>query len=294
MTDASSKRRALAARVRERRFFAAPGVFDLISARLADTMGFECLYMTGYGATASYLGLPDAGIATYTQMADRARTIAEACATPLIADADTGYGGLLNVHHTVRGYEAGGVAGIQIEDQEFPKKCGHTPGRRVIPLHDMLNKIKVAVDARRDPDFLIVARTDARTGLGLDEAIRRGQAFAAAGADVVFVESPESAQEFARVGREIDVPLLANMVEQGRSPLLDRDTLSGYGFALAIHPGAGFMAAAKALEQVYGYLRANGSTSGMAQPLYSFEQMNKLMGFEEVWAFDRKWADTQR
>ena len=294
MTDASSKRRALAARVRERRFFAVPGVFDLISARLADTMGFECLYMTGYGATASYLGLPDAGIATYTQMADRARTIAEACATPLIADADTGYGGLLNVHYTVRGYEAGGVAGIQIEDQEFPKKCGHTPGRRVVPLDDMLNKIKVAVDARRDPDFLIVARTDARTGLGLDEAIRRGQAFAEAGADVVFVESPESAQEFERLGREIDAPLLANMVEQGRSPLLDRDTLSRYGFALAIHPGAGFMAAAEALKQVYGYLRENGSTRGMAQPLYSFEEMNKLMGFEEVWAFDRKWADTQQ
>jgi 2-methylisocitrate lyase-like PEP mutase family enzyme len=294
MTDATAKRRALAARVRERRFFVAPGVFDLISARLADGMGFDCLYMTGYGATASYLGLPDAGIATYTQMADRARAMAEACATPLIADADTGYGGLLNVHHTVRGYEAAGVSGIQIEDQEFPKKCGHTPGRRVIPLEQMVNKIKVAVEARRDPNFLIVARTDARTGLGLDEAIRRGQAFAAAGADVVFVESPESAQEFERVGREIDAPLLANMVEQGRSPLLARDTLTQYGFTMAIHPGVGFMAAAQALEQVYGYLLENGTTKGMAQPLYSFADMNRLMGFEEVWAFDRKWADEQQ
>lgn len=294
MTDATAKRRALAARVRERRFFAAPGVFDLISARLADSMGFECLYMTGYGATASYLGLPDAGIATYSQMADRAGAMARACATPLIADADTGYGGLLNVHHTVRGYEAAGVAGIQIEDQEFPKKCGHTPGRRVVPLADMINKIKVAVDAREDADFLIVARTDARTGLGLDEAIRRGQAFAEAGADMVFVESPESAQEFERVGREIDAPLLANMVEQGRSPVLDRDTLARYGFAMSIHPGVGFMAAAQALQQVYGYLLQNGSTAGMTQPLYSFEDMNKLMGFEEVWAFDRKWADAQQ
>lgn len=291
MIDTASKRRALASRIRERRFFVAPGVYDLISAKVADSLGFSCLYMTGYGATASYLGLPDAGIATYTQMADRARTMAGATATPLIADADTGYGGLLNVHHTVRGYEDAGVAGIQIEDQEFPKKCGHTPGRRVIPLEDMVTKIKVAVDARRDPDFLIVARTDARTSLGLDEAIRRGQAFAAAGADVVFVESPESAEEFQRVGKEIDAPLLANMVEQGRSPVLDRDTLTGLGFAMAIYPGTGFMAAAQTLRQAYGYLHAHGSTQGMEQPLFGFEEMNKLMGFEEVWAFDRKWAD---
>jgi len=291
MIDTASKRRALASRIRERRFFVAPGVYDLISAKVADSLGFSCLYMTGYGATASYLGLPDAGIATYTQMADRARTMAGATATPLIADADTGYGGLLNVHHTVRGYEDAGVAGIQIEDQEFPKKCGHTPGRRVIPLEDMVTKIKVAVDARRDPDFLIVARTDARTSLGLDEAIRRGQAFAAAGADVVFVESPESAEEFQRVGKEIDAPLLANMVEQGRSPVLDRDTLTGLGFAMAIYPGTGFMAAAQTLRQAYGYLHEHGSTQGMEQPLFGFEEMNKLMGFEEVWAFDRKWAD---
>jgi len=290
MTDAASKRRALAQRLRQRDFFVAPGVYDLISARIADAMDFACLYMTGYGATASYLGLPDAGIATYTQMADRARAIAEATSAPLIADADTGYGGLLNVHHTVRGYEAAGVSGIQIEDQEFPKKCGHTPGRKVVPLDDMLTKIKVAVDARQDDNFLIVARTDARTGMGLDEAIHRGQAFAEAGADVVFVESPESAEEFARVGAEIDAPLLANMVEQGRSPLLDGDTLTGYGFAMAIFPGAGFMTAAEALKRTYGYLQEHKTTKGNPQPLYSFEEMNRLMGFEEVWAFDKKWA----
>ncbi len=290
MTDTAAKRSALAGRVRARQFFVAPGVFDLISARLADTTGFACLYMTGYGVTASCLGLPDAGIATFTQMLDRARAIAEATDTPLIADADTGYGGLLNMHHTVRGYEHAGVCGIQIEDQEFPKKCGHTPGRRVIPLQDMVTRIKVAVDARRDADFLVVARTDARTALGLDEAIRRGQAFAEAGADVVFVESPESAEEFARVGREIDAPLLANMVEQGRSPLLDRDTLEGYGFTLAIFPATGFMAAAEAVRGAYAYLHEHGSTVGMPQPLYDFASMNRLMGFEEVWAFDRKWA----
>ena len=161
----------------------------------------------------------------------------------------------------------------------------------MIPLADMITKIKVAVDARRDPDFLIVARTDARTSLGLDEAIRRGQAFAEAGADVVFVESPESAAEFQRVGKEVDAPLLANMVEQGRSPVLDRDTLTDFGFAMAIYPGTGFMAAAETLRRSYAYLHEHGSTQGMAQPLFGFEEMNKLMGFEEVWAFDRKWAD---
>jgi 2-methylisocitrate lyase-like PEP mutase family enzyme len=290
MTDTASKRRALATRIRSKEFFAAPGIFDMISTRMADSMGFECLYMTGYGAAASYLGLPDVGIATYTEMANRARMMAESSSTPLIADADTGYGGLLNMHHTVRGYEAAGVCGIQIEDQEFPKKCGHTPGRRVIALADMVTRIKVAVDARIDDNFLIVARTDSRTGLGIDHAIERGQAFAAAGADVVFVESPESAEEFERIGREIDAPLVANMVEQGRSPLLDADTLRGYGFAFAIFPGCGFMAVAEALRSVYSHLHQHGSTTGLQQPMYGFEQMNKLMGFEEVWEFDRKWA----
>jgi len=290
MTDPASKRRALAERVRARRFFVAPGVYDLISARIAGGMGFACLYMTGYGVTASALGLPDAGIATFTQMVERARAIAGATDTPLIADADTGYGGLLNVHHTVRGYEEAGVAGIQIEDQEFPKKCGHTPGRKVIPLRDMVDKIKVATEARRDPDFLVVSRTDARTGLGLDEAIARGRAFAEAGADVVFVESPESAAEFERIGREIDAPLLANMVEQGSSPLLDRDTLTRLGFALAIYPGTGFRVAAQAVHDAYAHLHEHGSTLGLRQSVFPFEDMNRLMGFDEVWAFERRWA----
>src|SRR3712207_4552028 len=162
----------------------APGVYDMISLRIADRMGFDALYMTGYGTVASYLGLPDAGLATYTDMIARVTAMARMAATPLIADGDTGYGGLLNVQHTVRGYEAAGAAAIQLEDQEFPKKCGHTPGRRVIPLEDMVAKIKVAVEARSSEDFLIVARTDARTSLGLDEALRRGAAYRGGGAAV--------------------------------------------------------------------------------------------------------------
>jgi 2,3-dimethylmalate lyase len=156
---AQAKRTRFRQRLSEPGLIVAPGVFEMISARMADRMGFDILYMTGYGAVASYLGLPDAGLATYTDMVSRASAIAQGTETPLIADADTGYGGLLNMAHTVRGYEAAGVTGIQLEDQEFPKKCGHTPGRRVIPMRDMVKKIKVAIESRTSPDFLIVART---------------------------------------------------------------------------------------------------------------------------------------
>ena len=180
-------------------FITAPGVFELISALIADRMGFKALYVTGYGTVASALGLPDAGLASYSQMIDRIGRIAEMTKTPVIADADTGYGGLLNVRHTVRGYEEAGVTAIQIEDQEFPKKCGHTPDRRVIPVADMVRKIRVASDSRSSSDFLIIARTDARTGLGLDEAIRRGIAYAEAGADIIFIELPESEDGTGRV-----------------------------------------------------------------------------------------------
>ena len=183
-------------------------------------MGFDCLYVTGFGTVASHLGVADAGIATYTDMVGRVGTMARGCRTPVIADADTGYGGLLNVRHTVMGYEAAGVSGIQLEDQEMPKKCGHTPGRRVIPAEEMVLKIRVAAEARSDPNFLIVARTDARTTLGLDEAIRRGKIFAEAGADIIFIESPESEAEMQAIGQAIDKPLLANMVEGGRTPIL--------------------------------------------------------------------------
>ena len=188
------------------RLIVAPGIFDMISARLADGMGFNALYATGFGTVASHLGLADVGLATYSDMVGRVGAFARMCRTPVIADADTGYGGLLNIRHTVAGYEAAGVTAIQIEDQETPKKCGHTPGRRVIPAPEMALKIEVAVATRKSPDFLVVARTDARTALGLDEAIARGKLYAKAGADVVFVESPETEDEMARIGGEIDAP----------------------------------------------------------------------------------------
>lgn len=272
------------------RFVVAPGIFDMISARIADGMGFDCLYATGFGTVASHLGVADAGIATYTDMVGRVGQMARGVATPVIADADTGYGGLLNVRHTVMGYEAAGVSGIQLEDQEMPKKCGHTPGRRVIPAEEMALKIRVAAEARRDPAFLIVARTDARTTLGLEEAIRRGHLFAEAGADIVFIESPESEAEMAAIGRAgIGRPLLANMVEGGRTPILPAARLQALGYAIAIYPAIGFLAAAAALERAYAHLRQHGDSTALGES-YGFRRMTELMGFPEVWDFEQRWA----
>lgn len=275
--------------LKAREFIFAPGVFELISALFADRAGFPALYITGYGTVASALGLPDAGLATYTDMLNRIELICERTKTPIIADADTGYGGLLNVAHTVRGYEKAGVTAIQLEDQEFPKKCGHTPNRRVVPLKDMLKKIEVAVDSRRSDDFLIIARTDSRTGLGIDEAIARGKAFASAGADVVFIESPESEDEMKRICDEIDAPLFANMVNGGRTPLLPADRLKELGFSIAIHPAVGFLAIGEALEKAYADLRENGETTD-AVNLYDFDKFNELLGFQKVWDFEKKYA----
>jgi 2,3-dimethylmalate lyase len=271
-------------------FITAPGVYDLISALIADRMDFKALYVTGYGTVASSLGLPDAGLATYSQMLERIGRIAEMTKTPIIADADTGYGGLLNVRHTVRGYEKAGVTAIQIEDQEFPKKCGHTPHRRVIPLEDMVRKIRVASESRSSADFLIIARTDARTGNGLDDAIRRGIAYGEAGADIIFVEAPESAEELAEVGRRIDKPLLANMVNGGRTPMLPVDRLSELGFSVAIFPALGFLAAGQALRHAYSDLQRNGTTSAEV-PMFSFSEFNDLIGFPDVWEFERRYTE---
>ena len=267
-----------------------PGVYDGISARVANSIGFPALYMTGYGAVASALGVPDAGLASVTEMVDRVRCIAAAIDVPFIADGDTGYGGLLNVERTVRAYAAAGAAGIQLEDQEIPKKCGHTEFRRVVPFVDAIRRIQVAVDSRPSNDFLIVARTDARYSEGLDEALRRAEGFLEAGADILFVESPESPEELRRIGETFKgAALLANMVEGGRTPFLSTRELEGLGFKVALFPGTGFLTAAKALREAYAYLQREGtSTGGPAQ--LPFADMNAMMGFPAVHAFEAKWA----
>ena len=287
----TSKAGALRARLAGKGLITAPGVYDMISARIADRMGFPALYMTGFGVVAAHLGLPDAGLATYSDMVGRVDQICTIAGTPLIADADTGYGGLLNVAHTVRGYIKAGAAAVQLEDQEFPKKCGHTPGRRVIPAADMVKKIRVAVEARGDDDILIVARTDARTAHGLDEALRRAEAYAQAGADILFVESPESEREMEKICQSFELPLMANMVEGGKTPVLPARELEALGYRVAIFPATGFLAAGAALASVYQTLKSDGSSVDASAPLYDFTEFAKLMGFEAVWEFDKRHAD---
>ena len=273
---------------------AAPGVYDMVSLRMAAAMGFDALYMTGYGTVASHLGLPDAGLASYADMVGRVEAMARMAETPLIADGDTGYGGLLNVRHAVRGYERAGAAAIQLEDQEFPKKCGHTPGRRVVPADDMVRKIAVAAEARTSADFLIIARTDAR-----DFARPRRSDPTRAGSMRTRARTCCSSSrrrrrtEMIAIGRELgDKPLVANMVEGGRTPILSNARLAEIGYALAIYPVAGLLSAAAALNTVYAHIRDTGSSLGSPAPLYPFAEMNRLMGFEEVWAFDKAHAET--
>lgn len=269
----------------------APGVFEMFSARIADRLGFPALYMTGYGISVSHLGLPDAGLVTYTDMVDRARTIAQGTKTPLIADADTGFGGLFNVAQTVRGYEAAGVQAIQLEDQEMPKRCGHQPGRRVVPLADMLRKIEVALTSRKDGDMLLIARSDARSGLGFDEALVRGKAFAAAGADVVMLEGLASVEEFAQAGAEIGTPLMANMVPGGSSPMLAPARLHAAGVRIAIYPTSGMAAMCAAMEASYRYLRANGTTLGSDVPVWEMAALNDIAGFGGLREFEKRFAE---
>ena len=276
-------------------FIAAPGLQDMIAAAMAKRVGFEVVYGTGYWLTASYLGLPDAGIATYTQMVDRMATLAKSSTAALIADADTGYGGLLNMHHTVRGYEAAGVTVIQIEDQEFPKKCGHTPFKRLIPAADMVQKIKVAVDARVDKEnFLIIARTDARQSEGLDGSLRRLEAYAEAGADILFPEALTDEEEMRIACARFDKPVMANMADGGLTPILPVNVLEEIGYSLAIFPSMPSLVAAAAMERAMIALKAAGRYDGPNDPaLFDFKTFCGLIGFEDVWAFEKKWAEPE-
>ena len=289
----TSQRTLFNQRLTEPGLIIAPGVYEMVSLRLADRMNFDALYMTGYGTVASLLGLPDAGLATYTEMIGRVSAMASMAKTPLIADGDTGYGGLLNVRHTVRGYEAAGAVAIQLEDQEFPKKCGHTPGRRVIPMKDMVKKIEVAVASRTDPHFKIIARTDARTTLGLDEALKRGEAYAHAGADILFIESPETREEMMQIGKTFpNHPLIANMVEKGRTPVLTKTELEQLGYKIAIFPVTALLASVQAMTQVYEHFKSSGSSVQNPVELYDFGELSKLMGFEDVWEFEKRFIET--
>ena len=240
--------------------------------------------------TASALGLPDAGIASFTQMLDRMATLVRTSNSAVIADADTGYGGLLNVHHTVRGYEEAGVTAIQLEDQEFPKKCGHTPFKRLISCADMEEKIRVACDARKNADTLIIARTDARQSEGLDGAITRAKAYGDAGADVLFVEALTSEDEMRRACEATRLPMMANMANGGLSPVLNASVLADIGYAFAIFPSMTSLIAAAATEKALLHLKHDGDGEPAEIPMFDFKEFCSLIGFEEVWEFEKKWA----
>ncbi len=258
---APSTRRRLRDALADGNMIVAPGVFDGLSAALVGRVGFAAGYMTGAGVAASGYGVPDIGLTTQTEMTERARVLAGVLGeVPLIADADTGYGSPLNVIRTVREYEAAGVAAIQLEDQGFPKKCGHLPDKDVITAQEFVAKLDAALEARTDPDLVVIARTDARAPLGLDAAIDRANAYAAAGADVVFVEAPRDVDEIERIAKEVAAPKLINLVQGGLTPIESTQRLRDLGFAIAIHPSLPLAAAAGAMANALGALTGRDTT----------------------------------
>jgi carboxyvinyl-carboxyphosphonate phosphorylmutase len=270
----------------------APGSYDALSARLIEMAGFDVVYMTGFGSTASLLGRPDVGLLSGTEMIDNARRIVSAVDLPVIADADTGYGNAINVLRTVRAYEQAGVAGIHLEDQVMPKKCGHLSGKAVIDADEMVGKIRAAVAARQDPDLVLIARTDAAAVYGLDEAVRRALAYAAAGADALFVEAPTSEDDIARVAVELrDVaPLVFNWAEGGRTPALSLDRIAELGFSLVLFPIGTLLAATAGVRSHLADLRRAGTPAGSLPNLPSFGEFTDLIGLPEVQELEVRFA----
>jgi carboxyvinyl-carboxyphosphonate phosphorylmutase len=270
----------------------APGAYDALSARLVEMAGFDAVYMTGFGTTASLLGRPDVGLLSGAEMIDNARRIVGAVDVPVIADADTGYGNAINVLQTVRAYEQVGVAGIHLEDQVMPKKCGHIAGKIVIDADEMVGKIRAAVDARRDPEFVLIARTDAAAMHGLDEAIRRARLYAAAGADLLFVEAPTSEEALAQVASELSdvAPLIFNWAEGGRTPPLPLARIRELGFRLVLFPIATLLAATAGMRSVLGTIAAEGTPASALPGLPAFEEFTDLIGLPEVRELEDRYA----
>ncbi|MDO8957326.1 MAG: isocitrate lyase/phosphoenolpyruvate mutase family protein [Deltaproteobacteria bacterium] len=267
----------------------APGAHNAFTARIIEQSGFKAVYMTGSGAAMDLLGLPDLGLLTMSEMVAHARNIVQATSLPVIADADTGYGNALNVMRTVREYEGAGVAGLHIEDQVAPKRCGHFSGKEVISREEMIGKIKAALDSRRDQNLVVIARTDARAVLGLQEAIERGVAYAEAGADMIFVDAPESAEELSLIARSIPAPLMANLSEGGKTPLLSAQELQDMGYKLVIYPRSAAGAAAKAIQELMAVLKRDGTTEKYLDRIISFEGRNQITGLAYYRELDKKY-----
>lgn len=283
----TTKLRAL---LEEDEIIVAPGCYDCWSAKLIEKSGFKAAYMTGYGVSASLLGRPDTGFLTMTEMVNQARNIAAAIDIPLIADADNGYGNAMNVKRTVEEYEKAGVAAIHLEDQIFPKRCGHSEGKQVISAQAHAKKIEMAVKSRKDPDFLIIARTDARAIYGIDEAIKRGKLYAEAGADMVFIDAPLSKDELRKISDEIEAPLFVNMVEEGKTPLLTNQELQDMGFKIVIYPVSVLFSITPQVLKVLKVLKEEGTTKGMIDQLISFDEFNEIIGFHDYYRLEQEYV----
>jgi methylisocitrate lyase len=266
-----------------------PGVYDALSAKIASRAGFEVIFITGYSLSATLLGEPDFGLLTQSEVVGAAQRICSVVDTPVIVDADTGYGNAINVMRTVEELIRAGAGGMFLEDQVWPKRCGHMKGKQVIPLEEHVKKLSAAVEARGDNDFFIVARTDSRQALGLDEAIKRGQAFKGAGADAVFIEAPESKAEMQEISRQVPGPLVANMLERGVTPLMGPKELKELGFDLIVWPLAPLYSVAKSLTGVYTTLRRDGSTMAILDQLMPFDDFNDIVGLNQKYALDAKY-----
>ena len=267
----------------------APGAYDAVSATLVEQAGADVVYMSGSSVSTSTHGYPDVGLTTLTEMTERARQMATAVDVPVFCDADTGYGNAINVRRTVEEFEAAGAAGIHLEDQVFPKRCGHFEGKDVVPAAEMVQKLRAAVDAREDEDFVLIARTDARTVRGFDDAVERAHAYRDAGADVVFFEAPESREELAEAAERIDAPLLANMTEGGRTPMLSADELEALGYDVALFPATGFKAMCKALQDVYGEIVATGTQVDVMDRLVTWEGRNAITGLDRIGEWEARY-----
>jgi carboxyvinyl-carboxyphosphonate phosphorylmutase len=270
----------------------APGCYDALGARLVEEAGFPAAYMTGFGSAASLLGRPDIGLMTLSEMVDNARRIVQAVEIPVIADADTGYGNAINVIRTVREYESAGVAGIHLEDQVMPKKCGHLEGKEVVPAAEMVAKVSAAVAARRSPDFLIIARTDARAVEGLEAALARGRLYREAGADALFIEAPQSTEEIEAVARSFaDVPLLFNYAEGGKTPAVSHEFLRELGFRLVIFPLSMLLAATAAMRSVLAQIKADGTPINLVSSLPAFHEFLEVVGLPEIRELEQRFAE---
>jgi carboxyvinyl-carboxyphosphonate phosphorylmutase len=273
----------------EKRMIVAPGAFDALSARIIEQAGFFALYITGAGVASSRLGVPDIGLTTMTEMIDAARNIVNAVGIPVICDMDTGYGNALNLMRAVREFEAAGVAALQIEDQATPKRCGHTEGKQLINKAEMVQKIRAFQEARRCTDLVLIARTDAIAVEGFENAVERARAYVEAGADVLFVEAPKTIEEMKRIAKLFhDVPLLVNMVDGGRTPMLPVRELEAMKFKIAIYPTTAWTAAIKAMQRILGHLKETGETTAFDGDKVSFETMFEIVGRSQYLNLEKK------